>query len=121
RALSKTKKAQIDAEFQEEWVTIAANRYTEEQQSGKKKLKGVRAICKEVEKECYKKTGTSIKLPKSSVSNRASGKPSIRDFNAEKRWLQADEEEEVIDFAINAALRGFPLNHRRLREHVNRI
>ncbi|EJF61426.1 hypothetical protein DICSQDRAFT_17077, partial [Dichomitus squalens LYAD-421 SS1] len=121
RALSKTKKAQIDAEFQEEWVTIAANRYTEEQQSGKKKLKGVRAICKEVEKECYEKTGTSIKLPKSTVSDRASGKPSIRDFNAEKRWLQADEEEEVIDFAINAALRGFPLNHRRLREHVNRI
>ena len=121
RALSQTKRAKLDAEFQETWVSIAAEQYNDEKESGKKKPKSMRAICHEVEKECYEKTGRAIKLPKSTVADRASGKESLLSFNARKKWLTADEEEEVIDFAINSALRGFPLNHQRLREHVNRI
>ncbi|KAI0372544.1 hypothetical protein BV20DRAFT_902031, partial [Pilatotrama ljubarskyi] len=78
-------------------------------------------ICREVETECFEKTKKIIKLSKTTVLERAKGRVSIRDFNGEKAWLTRDEEEVVVAFAIDTALRGFPLNHRRLKEHVDEI
>lgn len=45
----------------------------------------------------------------------------MKQFNAEKRWLSEEEEKVVLGFAEETAARGFPLSHRRLREHVDAI
>ncbi len=126
RALSNTKKKQIDSQFKAKWVGIAASRYNEASeaewraQSGIKH-KSLQNICDEVQAECYEKTKKHISLATSTVSDRAHGKRSIQEFNEQKRWLQADEEEIIVDFAIDCALRGFPLNHHRLKEHVDAV
>ena len=120
-ATSKAKQKQSDSEFQEHWVKIAAERYKDELNSGKVKPKSVRTICDEVTAECFQNTKKTVKLCHQTVYNRAHGKLSARDFNARKRWLSPEEEEQVIAFAIDTAKRGFPLNHHCLKEHVDEI
>jgi hypothetical protein len=44
-----------------------------------------------------------------------------REAHEEQKWLTSDEEWVVIDFAVECANRGFPLSHRRLKEHVDEI
>ncbi|TFK82752.1 hypothetical protein K466DRAFT_471634, partial [Polyporus arcularius HHB13444] len=78
-------------------------------------------VCREVEDQCFAETKRRIGLPKSTVSARANGRRSIRDFNGSKRWLSDQEENTVVDFTIDTALRGFPLNHKRLKQHVDSI
>ncbi|EIW54949.1 uncharacterized protein TRAVEDRAFT_82237, partial [Trametes versicolor FP-101664 SS1] len=78
-------------------------------------------ICQAISAECFEKTKKRIDLPKSTVIARANGRRSIRAFNAEKRWLTDGEEEVVVEFTIDTALRGFPLSHQRLKEHVDSI
>lgn len=46
---------------------------------------------------------------------------SITQFNQEKAWLLPEEEKIVLDFIIELASRGWPLNKKRTREHVNQI
>ncbi len=121
RALSKTKKKQINSELQHEWINISTERYRQDQELPKKNRKGLKTICAEAEAECYAKTRTEVRIASSTVWDRARGKQSIRDFNAGKRWLENAEEEAVVEFAVHTALRGFPLNHRRLKEHVDQI
>ncbi|KAJ8595504.1 hypothetical protein M405DRAFT_727901, partial [Rhizopogon salebrosus TDB-379] len=36
-------------------------------------------------------------------------------------WLTQEETERVIEYSIEVAHRGFPLNHRWLKEHVDKI
>jgi len=55
------------------------------------------------------------------IRRRAEGGRSIRESNAEKRWLSDAEEKVVVDYAIELANRAFPLSHRRLKEHVDEI
>lgn len=119
RANSKTKEKRLKSELQEEWLKIAVDRYLTEKDTGNGI--GARKICQEVSEECFEVTGKRVTLSKSTVMRRAKGGRSIRDFNAEKRWLSEAEEQIVADFAIDTAKRGFPLSHRRLREHVNEV
>ncbi|KAI8973977.1 hypothetical protein BD414DRAFT_377446, partial [Trametes punicea] len=118
-AVPKAHAKQEQSELADKWINIAAHRYSKAQAAELKV--GVRTICHEVEKECFKKTKKSIILPKSTVLARANGRQSIKSFNERKAWLTPGEEEVVVDFAIDMALRGFPLNHRRLKEHVDEI
>ncbi|TBU37396.1 hypothetical protein BD309DRAFT_817724, partial [Dichomitus squalens] len=120
-ALSKAKQRRINSDFKEHWVRIAVEQYKDEQGSGKLKPKSVRTICDEVMVECFEKTKKPVKICHQTVINHANGKRSAHDFNAGKKWLLPEEEEQVIAFAIDTAKRGFPLNHRRLKEHVDEI
>ncbi|RPD67635.1 hypothetical protein L226DRAFT_445447, partial [Lentinus tigrinus ALCF2SS1-7] len=78
-------------------------------------------ICQEVQEECFSKTQKHVKLACNTVLARANGRQSIRTFNTEKRWLSVAEEDAVVDFVIDTAQHGFPLSHRRLKEHVDTI
>ena len=120
RALSKTKTKQIDSKLLDKYIKIAAERYNHERAT-EKKPRGLRKICEEVEAECFRDTKKEIKLDKMTVSRRAKGRQNIREFNASKGWLTPAERELVIQFTIDTALRGFPLSHRRLKEHVDAI
>lgn len=122
RALSKSKRKQGSSEFLNKWIDIAATRYREGQNSeGGGPKKGVRKICREVAEECFQETKKRVELSKTTVIERSKGRISIREFNAGKGWLTPEEEDVVVDFAIDTALRGFPLNHQRLKERVDEI
>ncbi|KAI0741017.1 hypothetical protein C8Q76DRAFT_591338, partial [Earliella scabrosa] len=118
---SKTLEAQKLSELKDYWTNIAVERYAEEQSSGKTVKKGLRKICQEVEADCYGTTKKHVRIASSTVSARFNGRQSIREFNAGKRWLEEGEEDAVVNFAIDTAKRGFPLNHKRLKEHVDAI
>ena len=45
----------------------------------------------------------------------------MAEFNAKKCLLLKEEEEVILGFAEETANRGFPLSHRRLREHTDSI
>lgn len=121
RALSRTKVKQNESELIGKYTAIATIRYKHERET-KKKPRGVRKICREVEAECFAETTKSIKLSKSTVFERSMGRESIGEFNANtKRWLTPAEEEAVVAFTIDTAQRGFPLSHKRLKEHVDSI
>lgn len=120
RPLSKTKEKQLSSEFRNKWINIAAERYNEAQTTPGN-IKGIRTICTEVAQECYAETRKKVQLSKTTVLERAKGRVSIREFNAKKGWLTREEEDIVVAFAVDTALRGFPLNHRRLKEHVDEI
>ncbi|RPD80572.1 DDE-domain-containing protein, partial [Lentinus tigrinus ALCF2SS1-7] len=96
-ALSKTKQKAINSKFQDYWIEVAAKRYREVKVEGG--CKGVRTVCREVEEECYTRTKKRIKLAKNTIQR----------------------QDVVVEFAIETAIRGFPLNHCRLKEHVNSI
>lgn len=119
-AISKSEKKQASSEFQDKWIDIAATRYSEGQDNGGTK-RGIRKVCKEVAEECFHQTKMRVNLPKTTVIEWAKRRVSIRDFNAGKGWLTLEEEDVVVDFAIDTAVRGFPLNHRRLKEHVDEV
>ena len=119
-AISKAKEKQINSELLDKYVKIAAERYNYEQ-STEKKPRGLRKICQEVEAECFQDTNKEISLDKTTVSRRAKGLRSMPEFNASKGWLTPAESELVIQFTVDTALRGFPLSHRRLKEHVDAI
>lgn len=50
-----------------------------------------------------------------------SGVCSLTQFNQEKVWLQLEEERIVVDFILELASRGWPLNKEWTREHINGI
>ncbi|KAH9891176.1 hypothetical protein C8Q73DRAFT_617501, partial [Cubamyces lactineus] len=78
-------------------------------------------IIHEVEKECLERTKKWVWLSKTTVMVRASGRESVQQFNARKAWLSSGEEDMVVAFAIDSALRRFPLSHQCLKEHVDEI
>jgi hypothetical protein len=69
----------------------------------------------------FKKTRKKIKLSYVTLLRRANGGRSIHEFNATKRWLTDAEEKVVSDYSLELAARGFPLSHKRLKEHVDEV
>lgn len=121
RAKSVAKKQQEASEEKAELQKIAVERYRAELEKPVKERKGARRICEEVEIEHKVQTKRSIHLNHTTIIRHADGGKPLREFNAEKRWLSDEEEEMVLQFSEETAARGFPLSHRRLREHVNQI
>lgn len=121
KAKSNTLKHKEDVEEKEKWMKVAIKRYQEEFEFESHQRKGVRTIIADVESQCYRKTKHHVHLDRSTVIRRANGGRSLAEFNKEKSWLNRDETKLVVAYAIELARRGFPLSHRRLREHVSDI
>ncbi|KAI0362946.1 hypothetical protein BV20DRAFT_959299, partial [Pilatotrama ljubarskyi] len=100
----KARAKQEQTRLADEWINIAAHRYNEAQAAGSKD--GMRTICREVEKECYENTKKLINLSKSTVLARTNRQQSMKSFNESKAWLTPSEENVVVDFAVDTALRG---------------
>ncbi|KZP14785.1 hypothetical protein FIBSPDRAFT_692831, partial [Athelia psychrophila] len=78
-------------------------------------------ICEEVARDWRSETGHEVKLSYSTLRNHVNGGKSLSDFNAEKKLLEQVEEDVVVEFLREMGDRGFPLNHRRVKEHVDEI
>jgi hypothetical protein len=68
-----------------------------------------------------KEKGLHVKLDHKTLSKLSAGGTTKSQSNAEKSSLLNIEANLVVDYAIATTTRGFPLSHKRLREHVNVI
>jgi hypothetical protein len=85
------------------------------------KRRGARIICKDFETLYTQETGKDLKLSYSTLTRLASGGKSKAVSNADRAWLTKEEEKVVVSYIIEMGNRGFPLSHRRLKEHVDTI
>lgn len=123
RAKSDTKKAQEQRKKKDELMQKALTIYMEELEKVKRGEKGRGAVpvCKEVMDRHRLETGESIVLVPQTLLNLVKGGKTLSQFNAEKSWLLAEEVEVVISNALELTARGFPLSHKRMKEHVDEI
>ena len=82
---------------------------------------GLRKICEEVSNEHFAKTHNRIVLSRSTLADQVNGVHSCLCASAERTWETKEEAEQVINFAVEIAQRGFPLSRRQLRNHANTI
>lgn len=83
--------------------------------------RSLKQICKQAEDECSQETKKVVKLSKSTLGRRIHGGRSHHDAHEEQKWLSTEEINAVVDYAIACADRGFPLSHKRIKEHVDEI
>lgn len=81
----------------------------------------LKKICERVETEFFDETGQRVHLSDSTLSRRVKGGRSMEQAGEEMAWIGVSEGREVIAYIQECAGRGFPLNHKRIREHVNEI
>jgi hypothetical protein len=122
RAKSDTKKAQLAQKAHDDLMAQAVAAYCTELKKplGLKKW-GARTICKDFESLNKHATGKDIKLSYSTLMRLAGGGKTRAQSNAEGCWLSDAEVDVVITFIGEIGNRGFPLSHRRLKEHVDSI
>lgn len=75
---------------------------------------GLQTVCKIFEAEYYAETKRKVILDHMTLSHWVKGGKSKSHSNAEKGWLLLEEIEKVIEYAVEMANQGFPLNHQRL-------
>ena len=75
-----------------------------------KKKKSLHQICKNVLDAHFAETGQRIHLAHNTLAQHRKGGITLTQSNQQKSWLIAEEEENVINFAIEIAHQGFPLS-----------
>ncbi|KAJ7583957.1 hypothetical protein C8J56DRAFT_716123, partial [Mycena floridula] len=93
----------------------------EQDRPGPEKKKGLRPICRELEKTFFQDTGRSITLNHNTLRNLINGHQPRSAVNAERGWLRKEEVEAVIAYTQEIADWGHGFSHRRLKEHVDEI
>jgi hypothetical protein len=76
---------------------------------GQKKW-SLRQICKDTSDAHFAETGRRIPLAHNTLARHAKGGITLTQSNREKSWLTVAEEENIINFTIEVAQRGFPLS-----------
>ncbi|KAG1866780.1 hypothetical protein F4604DRAFT_1585463, partial [Suillus subluteus] len=78
-------------------------------------------ICQEAAEE-WREKGISVTVSTDTVQRCLTGGRSHTEFNAEKNtWLAPEEEKKVVEYYLALAKRGFLLNHKQLKFHVNSL
>jgi len=123
KALAATKKARLARDEKNQLMVRAVLRYQGEQAKlGPVRKRGLRMICKDIEKEFFKEKGRAISLNHNTLRTLANGERRMRvECNAEKGWLLKEEAEEVIRYTIEITEWVHGFSHRRLKEHVDEI
>lgn len=80
-----------------------------------------RAICNKFTEENRNKTGKTIELVHTTILCHAEGRPTRAQANETRAWLTTEERKVVVQYIIEAGAQGFPLSHKRLKEHVDEI
>jgi hypothetical protein len=102
----------------------AASLYIAEQHRSlapREKKKSSRQICKDTSNAYFAETGVRIPLDHNSLIRHAKGGLTLTQSNRKKGWLVAEEEDRVVQFAVEIAQRGFPLSPQRLKDHAEAV
>jgi len=123
RPKSLTKKAQLSCEKKDKVMACAVAEYQAElTKPSSEKKRSLCQVCCDVQKAYLKETGQVINLNHNTLNNRAKGGITLSLFNSStKSWLTPAETNIVIEYVVEMAKRGFPLSHKRLKEHVDEI
>lgn len=121
RAKSELEKSLIARCAHDDLMSRAVNAYNLELKKPYHQRHGLRRVCLDFEKLNYEATGTYIKLSHATLRRLADGGKTSSEAQADRAWLTAAETDVVINFIIEMADRGFPLSHRRLKEHVDML
>lgn len=95
------------------------NLYRDEQ--AKEKGMSLQKVCEAMERRCFQESQKKIKLSTSTLHDRLKGGRSHAEAHEKRRWLNDEETEVLINEVIYWADCGFPLDHRRLKEHTDAI
>jgi hypothetical protein len=103
--------------------TAATEMYHAELEKKKQGLSSMsaRAICQKFTEEHQQKTGKIIPLIHTTILRRLEGRQTRGQANETKSWLTLEERRVVIEYIIELGVQGFPLSHKRLKEHVDGI
>ncbi|KAJ7596222.1 hypothetical protein C8J56DRAFT_717225, partial [Mycena floridula] len=93
----------------------------EQAQVGPGRKKGLRPICREIEKAFFQEKGQIVKLNYTTLRNLVQGGRMRSQSNAERSWLMDKEVEAVILYTIEVSAWGHGFSHYRLKEHVDEI
>ena len=121
RAKSDVAKRHTAREIHDTLMARALAAYKSDQKKPIKSRCGYRKICIEFEAIHFAETGKHIKLCHMTLKRLSDGGMTRERANAERTWLLDSEVDIVIDFIVEMAHRGFPLSHKRLKEHVDSI
>ncbi|KAF7326341.1 HTH CENPB-type domain-containing protein [Mycena sanguinolenta] len=124
RAKSKSKHAQIAREERDTLMARAVVFYRHEVEKDlapEKKRMSLRTVCRKFEGAYKIDTGRDVALDHNTLLRLVKGGKSKSLSNEEQGWLLPEEVRTVIAFAKDVANRGFPLNHKRLKEAVDEI
>ncbi|KAJ7046210.1 hypothetical protein C8F04DRAFT_987919, partial [Mycena alexandri] len=81
----------------------------------------LKTATQQAQRECLQQDKKHISLSTSTLSRRLNGGLSKTEAHQNECWLNSAEADVVISYVIACADRGFPLSHRRLKEHVDVI
>jgi hypothetical protein len=138
RAKSDVDKANACKRVYEALMVRAVAAYKADQKKPKKDRRGYRKICLDFECHHFEETGNyinsilndiqlifstgnQIKLCHMTLKRHVAGGMTRERANEGRSWLTDSEVDIVIDFINEMAHRGFPLSHKRLKEHVDDI
>ncbi|KAF5346191.1 hypothetical protein D9756_011122 [Leucocoprinus leucothites] len=121
KALSLTKKSQIDHELYKEYMMKAVALYNHQLEKEKKDRLGLCKVCSAVEKDFFHTKGIHVHINHNTLCSLVNGEQLKMDSNASRSWLSDAEADEVIKYVVGLAEMGFPLDHRWLKEHVDEI
>ncbi|KAJ7711100.1 hypothetical protein B0H16DRAFT_1238677, partial [Mycena metata] len=71
--------------------------------------------------ECWQEEKKTVDISKSMLDRRIKGGCNQKEGHKHQAWLTKEETDTVADFTAECLDRGFPLSHRRLKEHVDEI
>ncbi|KAJ3526256.1 hypothetical protein NMY22_g10234 [Coprinellus aureogranulatus] len=124
RALSKTKKAQLDGAKLDILYARAVSLYQYEHSlPPPHKPLGLRPVCDKIAADYARETKNKyhVHLNHGTLSSLVKGGMNIRQFNSEKQWLTPEETEQLIAVLLELADWGQPCSYSRLRELANEI
>jgi hypothetical protein len=120
-AQSVSMKKRLASHEREKAIAHAMEAYKAELQKPEKERKPLKTICCEAAEE-WREKGISVTVSADTVRRRLTGGRSHTEFNAEKNaWLAPEEEMKVVEYCLALAKRGFPLNHKQLKFHVDSL
>jgi hypothetical protein len=121
RAKSIRKKDQELSKLREKWIKRAVVICTEGHGSSSSTQTSYAQAATQARLECLEQDKKIIEISTSTLQRRVNGGHSRQEGHKHEKWETKEEADIIIEFAIAMADRGFPLSHRRLKEHVDAI
>ena len=120
KAKSLTTKTRDENTLKEKWMQRAVQLYNA--RKGTPGAPGIREACEEMEIQCWEEDQEVIELKKSVLHRRIHGIPSQAESNATRgSWLNEQEADALIAYAIKLGNEGWAFSRERLGEHANEI